>query len=147
MFEEGVHEGVHVEGAKRPTSSYRPHLPLINMARFGLSALAWSVSLVRATARLPLRARSFSTLRFWLWRAFGDRQRLRAWHGQRLRFLQEFVSSAWRVPPSAGRDGRAALLKTVDHIRSEWWGGYDTRDDDWGPHASLDNFLPPRDRA
>lgn len=29
------------------------------MARFGLSALAWSVVLVRATARLPLRARSF----------------------------------------------------------------------------------------
>ena len=34
-------------------------------------------------------------------RTFGDRQRLRALHGQRLRSLQELGSSAWRVPPSA----------------------------------------------
>ena len=39
-------------------------------------------------------------------------------------------------PATVGRprDGRAALLKTVDCIRSEWCGGYDTRDDDWEPH-------------
>ena len=80
-------------------------------------------------------------------RAFSDRQRLRAWHGQRLRFLLQLGSTAWRVPPSAARYGRAALLKTVDCIRSKWWGGYDTRDDDWGTALRPTTSYLPRDRA
>ena len=48
-----------MEGAKRPTSSYRPQLPLINMARFGLSALAWSVVLVRGDRPAPTSCSQF----------------------------------------------------------------------------------------
>jgi len=84
----------------------------------------------RATARLARRARSFGASLLAVARVRRSPQAPGVAHATltvsaRARF--DGMARATTAPP---RCGRAALLKTVDCIRSKWWGGNEARDND-----------------